>query len=122
MCTAQTDTVNPWIEDVLLNIFKYLDAQDLFNCEAVCNNWRTVIGSGTWRKLLKRQVLDLNRIYVHKFKIIIIKIGSNRTWLQLWLKLALDETKLQLVDYRNICRAIDHYVQVIHFYYCDAIY
>ena len=113
MRTAKNVTVNPWIEDVLLNIFKYLDAQDLFNCEAVCNNWRAVIGSGTWRKLLKRQVPHLRWKNVLKSKIIIIKIGSDRTWLQLWLKLALDETKLQLVDYRRIYRAIDLYVQVI---------
>jgi F-box-like len=44
------------VEDVLLQIFQYLDGKDLLRCEAVCRQWRQVMLAGTpWRRWLNQR-------------------------------------------------------------------
>ena len=56
----RTDIQGPpvlWIEDVLLNIFQFLQHEDLVNCEAVCYTWMSFIRSGTlWKKVFQQKV------------------------------------------------------------------
>ena len=76
-------------EDVLLAIFDHLDDQDLLRCETVCILWRNVLLSGRpWRRLFHR------------------KIVSSPQFREVCWDLGVDETKLETVHYRELCKAI----------------
>ncbi len=56
----RTDLQGPsalWIEDILLDIFQFLQHEDLVHCEAVCYKWMSFILSGTpWKKIFQQKV------------------------------------------------------------------
>jgi hypothetical protein len=76
-------------EYVLLVIFDHLDDKDLLRCEAVCQQWRNIILSGTpWRRLLHR------------------KIVSSSMWREVWEDFGVDEKKLETLEYRGLYKKI----------------
>jgi hypothetical protein len=56
----RTDLQGPpvlWIEDILLNIFQFLQHEGMVNCEAVCYKWMSFIRCGTpWKKVFQQKV------------------------------------------------------------------
>ena len=83
-------------EDVLLLIFDHLDGQDLFRCETVCSQWRNIFLSGIpWRRLFHRKIVTSPQFRV------------------VWWNLRMDETQLETVHYRGLCKAIIQEVKEI---------
>ena len=52
----QVFLLDPLLEDVLLQVFDYLDEEDLDNCETVCRRWQELIQSYTWKNVLRIKV------------------------------------------------------------------
>ncbi len=45
------------MDDIFLQVFDYLDENDLENCEKVCRRWQKLIQNHTWKKLLLVKVV-----------------------------------------------------------------
>ena len=46
------------VDGIFLQIFDYLDENDLENCENVCRRWQKLIQNHTWKKLLHVKVVE----------------------------------------------------------------
>jgi hypothetical protein len=46
-------------EEVLREIFSFLDLDDLLSCEAVCVAWRSSLNERMWRNALRKMVQNI---------------------------------------------------------------
>ena len=99
--------------DVLFQIFEYLDALDLVNCEMVCRRWRDVLSRKIiWRKQLDREVSDLFPSVTHFIIFPLEQKNRGGLWQRFQKTMELEDERFLHCGSRRKCKIISRILQV----------